>query len=145
MLDEIHQRIRTCCSVNEEGGLLLGFRKENALQITNYTLPQKWDYATPILFERSTRGHKKFARDEWRRSGRTVDWLGEWHTHPGGSAIPSNTDRKSWLHLVRHTKNPMTFLIFSEQDMYVGLQQPMPTSLRRLEPIEKNEEAVLFG
>lgn len=145
MIDELRQRIRKCRTRNEQGGLLLGYRKENALQVISYTLPQKWDYATPVLFKRSMRGHKKLAYDEWRRSGKTVDWLGEWHTHPGGAAMPSITDKQSWLRLVLHTKKPMTFLIFSDGYMYAGLQQLVPASLRRLEPIEKNEEAVLFG
>jgi integrative and conjugative element protein (TIGR02256 family) len=145
MIDEIHQRIRTCRSGNEQGGLLLGYRKESALQITSYTLPQKWDYATPFLFKRNTRGHKKLAHDEWRRSGKTVDWLGEWHTHPGGTATPSITDRRSWQRLVRHTKKPMTFLIFSDHEMYAGLQQLVPASLRQLDKVEENEEAILLG
>lgn len=145
IIDEIYQQIRKRRSGNEQGGILLGYRKENALQITNYTLPQKWDYASPVLFNRSTRGHKKLAHDEWRRSGRIVDWLGEWHTHPGGVAIPSITDRQSWFRLVRHTKNPMIFLIFSDQDMYAGLQQLVPAILKQLKLVERNEDAILFG
>ncbi|MCC4243955.1 Mov34/MPN/PAD-1 family protein [Stappia indica] len=145
MIHELLQRTRSCRSGIEQGGLLLGLRKENALQITSYTLPQKWDYATPVLFNRHVRGHRELAQEEWRRSGKTVDWLGEWHTHPRGVALPSMTDRQSWLHLARHTKNPMVFLIFSGCSIYAGLQQVAPTSFRQLSQIERNEEAVLLG
>lgn len=144
IIEEIRQRIRTCRFGNEQGGLLLGYRKEHALQITTYTLPQKWDHATPVLFKRSNRGHQKLAYDEWRRSGKTIDWLGEWHTHPRGAAVPSSIDRHSWQRLVRQTKNPMVFLIFSDHDMYVGVQELVPPGLIQLSKIEANEGAVLF-
>ncbi|TYC61396.1 hypothetical protein FMN50_06875 [Rhodobacterales bacterium] len=145
IIDELRRRIQASRTGNEQGGLLLGYRKANTLQITSYTVPQKWDYATPVLFKRSMRGHKKLALHEWRRSGKTVDWLGEWHTHPGGAAIPSFTDRQSWQRLVLHTKKPMTFLIFSDHGLYAGLQQPVPMSLRQLRQIEENGAATMFG
>lgn len=106
----------------ERGGILLGYRKPGAIEITGLTLPGRWDRAYSTLFRRSERGHRIRALREWKASGHTVDWVGEWHTHPGGTAEPSSIDRRTWIELVRHTAKPMTFLIFDDQHLFVGLQ-----------------------
>ena len=106
----------------ERGGILLGYRKPEAIEITGLTLPGRWDRAHPNLFQRSERGHRIRALREWKGSGHTVDWVGEWHTHPGGTAEPSSIDRRTWMELARHTAKPMAFLIFDDQHLFVGLQ-----------------------
>ncbi|WP_158230085.1 Mov34/MPN/PAD-1 family protein [Sphingobium fuliginis] len=130
---------------HERGGLILGFRKADALQIETVTFPEMWDHSSPTLFRRSERGHRIRALREWMRSEQTCDWLGEWHTHPGGLAAPSFIDRGSWAKLARHAKKPMTFLIFSDTDMYVGLQSGWLRSLQKLSLVEESRDALLFG
>ncbi len=79
------------------------------------------------------------------RSDQTCDWLGEWHTHPGGLAAPSFIDKASWVRLARHAKKSMAFLIFSDSDMYVGVQSGWLRSVRRLNLLEESRDALLFG
>ena len=144
-MENLQRRARNSLSSNEQGGLLLGYRKENAIQITTYTPPQRWDYSTPTLFKRSTKGHAELAKNEWCRSGKKADWLGEWHTHPSGSATPSFVDKRSWLRIAGHTGKEMVFLIFAQHQVYAGLQQSEPVGLSSLIEIYRTEDDILFG
>lgn len=107
---------------NESGGLLLGFRKGTAIEVTAITFPQARDKASPTLFRRSTVGHKAKALKAWKESGETTDWVGEWHTHPNGAANPSFIDRMSWRKITQHTKQPMAFIIIGAATRFVGWQ-----------------------
>lgn len=130
---------------NEHGGILLGLRKESALQVVSATLPQKWDYATPISFKRSARGHAGIATKEWLKSGHEVDWLGEWHSHPPGHPNPSTIDRLSWKRISRQTQKTMLFVIFSGADMYVGIQKPQFPAVIQGQEYERSPEFHLYG
>lgn len=145
VLDEIRKHEKNWPRGRERGGLLLGYRKANAIQIDSATFPSPWDYATPTLFQRSERGHRLRALREWVRSGQTIDWVGEWHTHPGGLAAPSFVDRRSWRRIVAHTKMPMAFLIFNDIYMYAGLQAPRACRAKELKLDEESETAKLFA
>jgi integrative and conjugative element protein (TIGR02256 family) len=144
VLDQIGAKEYTAQGQNERGGLLLGYRKPGALQIVQATLPEPWDFATPTLFRRSERGHRERALLSWRDSERTMDWIGEWHTHPGGSASPSFIDKGSWKRLVKHTRKPMVFLIAGARDLYVGMQDPRSNGPKRMVVEEQSGEAILF-
>jgi integrative and conjugative element protein (TIGR02256 family) len=130
---------------NEHGGILLGMRKRSSVQVVSATFPQKWDHATPSLFKRSARGHADIAVREWTDSGRTMDWVGEWHSHPPGFPNPSMTDRISWLRITKRTRKPMVFVIFSDPGMYVGAQQPVLKGLVELREKERGENAALYS
>lgn len=130
---------------NEQGGLLLGYRKKSGLQITGFTLPQRSDLASPMIFKRNSEGHAQLALKAWGESRGTVDWIGEWHTHPAGNSAPSTTDIANWVRLSEHTKKPMVFLILSKLGWYVGLQHHSPKRLVPLQCIESNSNAALFG
>src|SRR3546814_20615834 len=82
-----------------------------AIQITDLTYPSGWDKATPALFKRSALGHRITALRAWKSSGGTVDWVGEWHTHPFASSNPSSVDLRSWRKLAKHSRRPMAFII----------------------------------
>lgn len=130
---------------NEQGGLLLGYRKKSGLQITGFTLPQRSDLASPMIFKRNSEGHAQLALKAWEKSRGIVDWIGEWHTHPGGNSAPSTTDIANWVRLSEHARKPMVFLILSKFGWYVGLQHHSPKRLVPLQCIESNSTATLFG
>ncbi|ESX66629.1 hypothetical protein X757_31220 [Mesorhizobium sp. LSHC414A00] len=144
VLDKIREHENNWPRLSERGGLLLGYRKNDAIQIDSATFPGRWDYATPTLFRRSEQGHKLRALREWVRSGQTIDWVGEWHTHPGGVAEPSFVDRRSWRRIAGHTKRLMAFLIFNDTQMYAGLQSPHVSRVKKLTLDEENDVAKLF-
>ncbi|MER8687105.1 Mov34/MPN/PAD-1 family protein [Mesorhizobium sp. M1136] len=145
VLDEIREHEKNWPGVRERGGLLLGYRKADAIQIDSATFPGSWDYATPTLFRRSEQGHRLRALREWVRSAQTIDWVGEWHTHPRGLAVPSFVDQRSWRRIVSHTRKPMAFLIFNDTQIYAGLQSPRVSLVRKLKLEEDNDVAKLFA
>lgn len=77
---------------HETGGLLLGWSRETDIVITravgpgpralhrptNFTPDRDWQYAQIDKF--------------YEESGRTLEYLGDWHTHPGGLPYPSDLD-----------------------------------------------------
>lgn len=145
LVHEILSRASKPRFANEAGGLLLGFRKEGAIQVTKMTFPKMWDRATPVLFERSAFGHRFAALRAWKASGGRVDWVGEWHTHPFGASNPSGTDRTSWRKLANHSQRPMAFIIGGKADMFVGVQEPGTRNVLKLALIETHDSYKLFG
>ncbi|KQU89470.1 hypothetical protein ASD00_26815 [Ensifer sp. Root31] len=146
--DAVSARIRSYLSTrsdkNEHGGLLLGYRKPGAIEIKDVTFPSRWDRSSPVRFHRSAMGHRIKALREWISSGGTVDWVGEWHSHPIGSCQPSSIDRNNWRMLAVHTGRPMAFLIFGRGDLYAGMQLPWNDAYRSLSVAERSNEAELY-
>jgi len=145
IITDIRSKVPTTSGHDEQGGLLLGYRKRGALELTSATFPGRWDRATPTLFKRSARGHRIFALREWLRSGHMIDWIGEWHTHPGGRAWPSSIDLRGWRATTRHTGKTMVFVIFDAGSHYVGLQSPDRRAVRMLRLTDSNGQYSLFA
>ncbi|WP_343611898.1 Mov34/MPN/PAD-1 family protein [Novosphingobium sp.] len=142
LVERIRAHVRTTSSVNEQGGLLLGYRKPGAIELSDVTFPNRWDHGSATRFHRSQRGHRMKALREWLKSGRTAGWIGEWHTHPGGRAIPSSVDLQSWREVTRHQGQPMVFMIFSDRETYVGLHDGK--QIRLLSAVERDKDGTLF-
>ena len=87
----------------EAGGILVG--KENMsdenVVINNISTPQRGDQQEYNRFYRRDIGHIKFFEDLYEKSGRTLRYIGEWHTHP--EAIPhySRIDLVNWQKILR--------------------------------------------
>lgn len=131
--------------IPEAGGLLLGHRKGDAIELTQLTFPTRWDRATSTRFERSALGHRIAALRAWKLSHGTVDWVGEWHTHPFGSPYPSFIDQSSWRKIARHTLRPMTFIISGKCSTFIGVQELSRHRVIKLEQLECDDEFELFG
>lgn len=85
---------------NEGCGLLLGRREGTAAAIVE-VLPARNDRASPDRYEigpEAVLGADRRARDQG------LELLGAWHSHPGGAAVPSATDRAEawpdWCYLI---------------------------------------------
>jgi len=92
-LGRYRQRSSNAC---EAGGILLGHRRGVHLHITEATEPTEHDIRTRTSFVRSQKVHQEVALEKWRVSEGTVDYLGEWHTHPELDPQPSSIDRREW-------------------------------------------------
>jgi integrative and conjugative element protein (TIGR02256 family) len=77
----------------EVGGWLLGWWADSrsSLLVTHATPPAS--RGTPFGVTISGKGHRPYFDSAWEASGGTVTFLGDWHTHPGGPALPSSRDR----------------------------------------------------
>ncbi len=76
----------------ETGGVLIGrYSKSQRFAVITEALPAPADSkAGPTWFVRGTRALNDMLEWRWRSGGGY--YLGEWHFHPGGAAVPSNVD-----------------------------------------------------
>lgn len=109
----------------EAGGLLLGLRRGQNLEVKWLTVPQKGDTRTRFGFFRETLGHASEALARWHATGSQADYVGEWHTHPESHPTPSDTDVSEWLRLTvaRKDGRPLVFLIVGTEGFYACLCQ----------------------
>ena len=115
----------------ESGGILLGYRRGSHLHVTEATAPLASDQASRTRFFRSAAPHQQAALARWRQSDGTIDYLGEWHTHPEHSPSPSTIDTGGWRRIWSKRKTPMLFVIAGTQDrLWIGLSTP--TGLRSM-------------
>jgi len=103
---------------NEFGGFLLGnYSKDfKSLLISDYILPEKYK-AHPTLFERSIEGIVSRFRKIFKEKNQY--YVGEWHTHPNGSTMFSQTDLNAMIETVEcdtvHIKNPILLILSVSQ------------------------------
>lgn len=128
----------------EAGGLVLGLRKGPYLHVTEVTRPLAWDRQSSARFQRSPLGHRFAALRRWRKSGGKVDWIGEWHSHPGFSLSPSSIDTRNWHRIVRQRKTDMIFPICDGRETAFYLQWWGDRVRVRLRQFEKDELGTLY-
>lgn len=89
---------------NEFGGFLVGYYSDEnrRLHITDTILPKSFK-ASKYSFERSTKGIEKKLENYFKETPMKF-YVGEWHTHPDNSPIPSSTD-VSAINVIINNKN----------------------------------------
>ncbi|WP_280182160.1 Mov34/MPN/PAD-1 family protein [Nocardia farcinica] len=79
---------------NETGGILLGTELPEQITITTAGTPGPNARRTPRSFHRDLHHAQALAQHAWDTD--RGQWIGEWHTHPGGDPTPSQTDLTSY-------------------------------------------------
>jgi integrative and conjugative element protein (TIGR02256 family) len=106
----------------EAGGILLGCYRGPHVEILDCTAPMRQDRRTRYGFVRRDPGHQRAALAAWNASGRTVNFVGEWHTHPEDVPSPSRVDRNTWDDLMGQRKaEAKVFVIAGRSAFYCGL------------------------
>lgn len=84
----------------ELGGWLLGYSddEEGTIVLTHATPPSR---GTPFGIRISARHHRRYFDQAWSASAGHVTFLGDWHTHPAGSAKPSERDERAMRQIAR--------------------------------------------
>lgn len=128
----------------ERGGILIGQRREEHLHVHEVTVPMRFDRGTRFALRRSAAGHQGIATRLWRRYGGTMDWSGEWHSHPQAVPSPSAIDLASWSGIVARSQVPMLFVMVGYDAHWVGVLAP--GALRPLEyrVIEASREGIAY-
>jgi integrative and conjugative element protein (TIGR02256 family) len=105
-------------SMNESGGILIGERRGRYLVVTDITTPMKGDMQTRIKFIRQDPGHIDVSKRicEYSRNLRT--YMGEWHTHPQLTPLPSSVDLAAWKSIKVENGNPLVFIILGTKNSY---------------------------
>jgi integrative and conjugative element protein (TIGR02256 family) len=78
---------------HESGGLLMGQVVAEDIYITRITIPNKFDMSGRNLFVRDKDSGQILLDYEFVNSGKSIIYLGEWHTHPEAVPTPSYQDR----------------------------------------------------
>lgn len=104
----------------EACGMLIGHHPRDAdnIILDRLTLPQPEDRRARNRCHRDQGTHQRLLDMEWKASGATRTYIGEWHTHPELVPVPSRLDRTSWTKAVRETAFHGPGLVF----IIVGLQ-----------------------
>lgn len=142
----MREAVATCEGQPESGGILLGSVRGPHLEITGFTTPARADERTMVSFVRQDRSHQAAADQALNKSDHEIGFIGEWHTHPSGSPIPSIIDQSSWAELAGRCSYPMCFLLASPQGwrgFHVASQKP-GTSYAELVEHERGVLGVVF-
>jgi integrative and conjugative element protein (TIGR02256 family) len=106
----------------EAGGILLGSYRGPHIEIVACTTPLPRDRRRWNLFDRRDPGHSAEAVKRWQDSGRTVTFVGEWHTHPEPIPSPSFIDKNTWRLVSRRNKaGPTVFGIRGTTSWWFGM------------------------
>lgn len=105
----------------EGGGVLLGrmILSCDDVVIDDVTTPSSADKRRRFFFWRSPRPAQRRVVEAWRESDHTVNYLGEWHTHPEEAPHPSSRDRSDWLRILGRARFEQDYLFF----LIVGTEQ----------------------
>jgi len=103
----------------EAGGILVGYRRGPHIEIVETSFPLALDVRRRNSFERKDPGHQAFSDNHWEASGGTMNYVGEWHTHPEVKPSPSNLDRSEWNKLKKRYEDPLVFLIAGTSHWYL--------------------------
>ncbi|PXA86547.1 hypothetical protein DMC47_34410 [Nostoc sp. 3335mG] len=95
----------------ETGGFLIGTRRGPHIDVTGYTDQGPDDVATRTSFERLCASHRARIHAAWKASGHVESLVGDWHSHPIGSANPSSIDCSAWRTLVRTSGKTMVGVV----------------------------------
>lgn len=79
----------------ETGGALLGWRSGRDAVVARVLGPGPKAKHSLSYFEPDADWQVEQGRRIYADSGRTVAYLGDWHTHPGGGISPSVQDKKA--------------------------------------------------
>lgn len=122
VIDVISKHRQNTPSKLEAGGILLGYRRGNHIHIAHASEPQKNDKRQRFNFFRQDQKHQELATSLWYSSGETIDYIGEWHTHPVKIPSPSSIDLREWSKICKFRKIPMVFVITgTHDDLWIGI------------------------
>lgn len=86
----------------ETGGLLLGWSTPDSICVTSIVGPgPSATHRRKSLLPDHKWQSQELAR-AYEQSGRRLSYLGDWHTHPGGSGFPSNRDKRTLRGIALH-------------------------------------------
>lgn len=78
----------------ETGGILLGYSAEDSVVVTHVIGPGPKAKHTLYSFTPDPEWHESEISRIYKDSGRINNYLGDWHSHPKGSNLLSNKDKR---------------------------------------------------
>ncbi len=95
---------------NETGGILIGKidRAKKIIYVTDIITAPADSKKSPYLFTRGIEGLKEKVEKIRVQTGEMLEYVGEWHTHPTGSAKLSGTDQNA-ISEIRKVLDPLKY------------------------------------
>lgn len=99
----------------EAGGMLLGrlISESRDLVVDEVTEPTKLDLKGRFYFIRRRRAAQRRVNKAWAESNGTLNYLGEWHSHPEDDPTPSQVDIENWHRIGSEARFEQDFLLFA--------------------------------
>ncbi len=95
----------------ERGGVLAGYRSGRRWVITHVSPPSARSLGGLFWVRRDRRDAQRFINRVFTETNGTVNYLGEWHTHPEAKPTPSACDRKMLSDLLTISRLEIAFLV----------------------------------
>lgn len=109
----------------ESGGVLLGWRDPEGLELVVAQVIGPGPRATHrrTRFSPDNDWQREQIADAYVASGRTVSYLGDWHSHPGGGDTPSRRDERTARRIARsrsaRARRPVMLILSGERDTWL--------------------------
>jgi integrative and conjugative element protein (TIGR02256 family) len=121
----------------ETGGLLLGYRHTpTEVVITDAIGPGPLAVHRRTGFDPDTYWQSAELARRYDAADRRIRYLGDWHTHPGGTTTLSRTDRRTLRAIARHLDaqcpHPVMAVLAGGDPWTMCVRQPAPRPLRRI-------------
>lgn len=100
-LEQMREQAREHAPV-EHGGMLLGWVTDGQLVVSRLVAAGPGANATRNSFVADGRWQQRELEQIYTASGRTVTYLGDWHSHPHGSRLPSRRDHETASAIAKH-------------------------------------------
>lgn len=108
---------------NETGGVLLGFKdrhRNDQIQIVSQIGPGPKAVHKRFRFEPDSQWQRKHIAKAYFESGRILEYLGDWHSHPRGGGTPSSIDRATAKEISRfpaaRVSNPLIVILHGQPE-----------------------------
>lgn len=105
----------------EAAGVLIGERRGPHLIICDISEPGSGDVRDRFNVDRKGPHHQEKVTAAFVTSGGTLQYLGEWHTHPEDDPTPSSKDYLSWCKI--DASRPVTLLIVGRKRLWIGIKE----------------------
>lgn len=133
----------------ETGGILLGkFNRESKSIEISEIYELKINFFSKVLYKRCAKKAQKIIDKRWKETQGTINYIGEWHTHPNMLALPSKVDINSLKEINEKVKKilPCTILMIAGKDEKISLivQNGNIIEMKILskEEVEKNKKCM---
>jgi integrative and conjugative element protein (TIGR02256 family) len=105
---------QTSSMIPESGGMIVGrlIVGSDDVVVDEATIPTRDDQQGRFFFKRAKRAAQEIIDKLWNDSNCTVNYLGEWHTHPETIPHPSEVDLKNWKRITHRAQYEQDFLFF---------------------------------
>lgn len=125
----------------ETGGILLGWRTSRTeVVVTHLVGPGPLAERTATSFKPDADWQQDRIDEVYEASGRTVAYLGDWHTHPKGTPVLSRTDLRTLRRIARHgdarMPQPVMAVLAGGPEWRIAVRQPVRPRARRTQPLD---------